>query len=177
MDTKKKFDLLALQLQATVDFLKWIGSCDSGGIRQMEVPYAGVALSPALSDLFALARDEVGWMLVMRADEGGWLAQLPLHSAYLGYGDGLLLVTESFEVLEQVVPQVAIEIFMPKLELGQLLATQTLLGFGLDVTPAHEGDPAPAVARVNKVIPLYTKARYETQRRETVTGTARLFQR
>ncbi|HEY0819548.1 MAG TPA: hypothetical protein VGD46_12265, partial [Rhizobacter sp.] len=92
MDTKKTLDSRSDDLVAVVDFLKWLNSCDESGIQQMEQPFPGVRLLPTLSDLFALAQDEAGWMLTMHADEAPWLAHLPLHSAYLGFGDGLTLL-------------------------------------------------------------------------------------
>ncbi|HEY0820325.1 MAG TPA: hypothetical protein VGD46_16185 [Rhizobacter sp.] len=159
---------------AVVDFLKWLNSCDESGIQQMEQPFPGVRLLPTLSDLFALAQDEAGWMLTMHADEAPWLAHLPLHSAYLGFGDGLTLLTQPVELLGETLPQTAIEIFVPELALLDLLASQRLLGFG----HGRGEREAMVVTRVNRVIPLYTKARYEEARRTAVTPSAtRMFAR
>jgi hypothetical protein len=176
MDTKKTLISRARELLAIVDFAKWIDSCDASGAKQMEYPFSGVALDASLSDLFALAHDNVGWMLAMHAKEGQWLAHLPLHSAYLGFGEGLVLVTDAFTMLEEEVPAIAVQIFVPKVSLVELLGAQTLLGFGLGTDVP--GEAAPAVQRVNRLVPLYTPERYEAERRVTTPVTSRrLFAR
>ncbi|WP_454727718.1 MULTISPECIES: hypothetical protein [Cupriavidus] len=176
MDTKKTLNLCSHELLAVVDFVKWIDACDSSAAKQMEHPFAGVALAATHSELFALVRDEIGWMLAMHPQEGPWLTHLPWHSAYMGFGEGLVLLTEPFELMDETVPQIALQVFVPEVALVELLNAQTLLGFG-HATPTPAADDY-HVTRVNRLIPLFTKARYEAERRTAVPATAqRLFAR
>jgi len=165
-------DLRANRIVALVDFLKWTASLDSAWVHQIEFPYTGIRLSPVLSDLFGLAKDEAGWMLVMRREEAPWLAHIPLHSAYAGFGGGLVLILDQFEVLDVPVGRLAIDIFIPDLELRRQLAEQTLLGVGL-----VNGDGVQQVSRVNSIVPLYTKDRYDIARRAATRNDGSLFER
>lgn len=162
MEDKKDFSFLAKQLVAVVDFIKWTSSFSADAIRQMETPVSGIRLSPALSSLFALAKDELGWMLTMHENEGSWLADLPLAEAYVGFDDGLILVTEPLTIFDQPFEQLGVQLFIPHAYLREELATNRLLGFGL--MHAATGK----VERVNRMIPLYNPTTYETKRRQHV---------
>lgn len=158
MEEKKKFKLSSEQLISFVDFLKWTSSFSGDLIRQMESPLPGVAFAPALSDLFALAKDDVGWMLVMHEKEGHWLANLPVAHAFVGYGQGLVLATEEVTLLEQPFLPVGIDCFIPHQYLVDELKLHNLIGFGLMREASN------TVERVNRVVTLYTPERYDAAR-------------
>lgn len=170
MKDKKDFNFLAKQLTALVDFIKWTSSFSSGTVEQMEIPVTGIRLAPATNDLFGLAMDEQGWMLVMHEQESSWLADLPFSEAYVGFSDGLILVTQEVTIFEQPFPQLGIEIFVPEPFLRDELMKNKLLGFSLIRKATGQ------LERVNKIIPLYNPATYDEVRRATAhKGTRGLF--
>lgn len=167
MTDKKDFNFLAKQLTALVDFIKWTSSFSSGTVEQMEVPVTGIRLAPATTHLFGLAMDDHGWMLVMHEQESSWLADLPFSEAYVGFGDGLILVTEEVTIFEQPFPQLGIDIFVPELFMREELMKKNLLGFGLIRKATGQAE------RVNKIVPLYNPDTYEEARRVKVRKGAR----
>lgn len=169
---KKDFNLASKRLVAAVDFIKWTSTFGEGAIRQMETPVSGVRFAPGLSRLFGIAADESGLMLVMQATEGAWLAHLPIECAFIGYGDELLVVTESFQLFDVPFERVGLGIFIPSPEMRRDIESQTLLGFGL----LHGNEPeGTRVERVNKIVPLLTPERYEEQRTAKRQDSGRLF--
>jgi hypothetical protein len=157
MHDKKDFNLLARQLMAFVDLAKWAASFGTDSIEQMITPVKGIRLSPELSKHFGVAEDEVGWMLLAHEREGKWLADLPVSSAFLDYTDGIVLLTDQVSVFDTPFESMGIDLFVPSVGLRQSLRTHQLLGFGLV-------DDAGKVTRVNRIVPMYTKERYEAQR-------------
>lgn len=164
MEEKKDFNLLASKLVALVDFIKWTSSFPVGVIQQMEVPLTGIRVSPMATHLFGLARDEIGWMLAMHEREGEWLANLPVESAYIGFDDSLIIVTEPVTMFDEPFPAVGVKVFIPQIALRSELAKHALLGFG--ILREATGD----VERVNRLVPLYNPASYE-QAKIAPTGT------
>lgn len=157
---KKDFILSSRRLVAIVDFLKWTSTFGEGAIQQMEAPVSGVRLSTGLSRLFGVGRDDAGPMLVMHEKEGTWLEHLPIASAFIGFDDELLVVTEQFQLVDVPFPRVGLSVVVPTPELRAELAAERLLGFGL---LRGEGGTA-HVERVNKIVPLLTPERYEQQK-------------
>lgn len=168
---KKDFNIASRRLISLVDFIKWTSTFGEGAIQQMETPVSGVRLSPALSRLFGIASDDSGWMLTMREEEGGWLRDLPVACAFVGFSDELLIVTEEFNLLDTPFPRVGVGVFVPDPQFRAAIAEQSLLGFGLI---RCEGE-AVTVQRVNKIVPLYTPERYESARIENVGKLRSLF--
>lgn len=139
-----------------VDFIKWTSSFGEDAIKQMEAPLRGVRLMPSLSPLFGIAFDDMQPMIAMHADEAPWLAHLPMQMALTGYGDALILVTEEFSIFDQAFPSIGIEIYIP-FQHREALASAPLLGFG----HVHAGTVQP----VNRIVPVYSRQRYESERR------------
>lgn len=158
MENKKNFKLLANQLIGLVDFIKWTSSFGTGAIMQMETPLSGITLSPQLVDLFALARDDIGWMLVMHEREGTWLKNLPIDKIFVGYSDGIIVVTDAVNIFDQPFDPIGIDIFIPHIHLRTEIAESLLMGFGL------LREESQVVERVNRLVPVYTKGRYEAER-------------
>jgi hypothetical protein len=148
MGTENNFVFTSLRLIAYVDFLKWTSTLGDGAIRGIETPMRGVQISPALTELFGFARDELGLMFVMDAREAPWLEHLPLACAIHGYDDAssLLLVTQRLSVSDIEVPPLAIEIHVPLARHADLNG-QTLLGLCL----VRDGKPV----RVGRLVPLF----------------------
>ncbi|MCA8198535.1 hypothetical protein [Burkholderia vietnamiensis] len=158
MESQKDFVFLSKRIIACVDFLKWTSTFGEGTIGQVEEPMRGMQISPAMSDLFGFARDEVGLMLAMDASEAPWLEDLPVSAAIHGYDrrPNLLLVTEATPVMDLELPQMGIEIYVP-LSRQPALETESLLGFCL----VRNGAPE----RVGRIVPLHTPESWASQRR------------
>jgi hypothetical protein len=162
MRTENNFLFTSRQIIASVDFLKWTSTFGEGSIRQIETPVRGVQFSPALTDLFGFARDDLGLMLAMDAREGAWLEHLPVAAALHGY-DGrssLLLMTGETEVMDMTLPPTGIEIYVP-LQREKELTGETLLGFCL----VQKGTPK----RVGRMVRLYTPATWEDHRAQSAS--------
>ena len=115
---------------------------------------SGVRLRPLISDLFAFARDDIGWMLVMDEREAPWMTALPFEALFLGYNDGIIVATKSVSINTEIIETVSIDLFVPRLELLGALASESLFGFGLRRTQG-------AVERVNRLIPIYHKDSFD----------------
>lgn len=167
MENKKNFKLLSLQLVSIVDFIKWTSSFSDGALEQMEAPMSGVRLKPALNSLFAFAKDDLGWMLTMHEKEGAWLAHLPVSAVFTGYNDGVIVTIAQVAIFGEIFEPTALDIFVPNAALLEQLQGESLFGFGL---LRESGE----VERVNRMVPLYTRAQYEAQaigrKKETSQG-------
>jgi len=163
---QKTFVFLSKRLIAIVDFIKWTSTFGEDSIKQIEAPLRGVRLSATLSDLFGFARDEAGLMLVMQAGEAPWLDSLPISAALVGYGNGLILVTEAIDAIDQTIPQIGIEIFVP-FEHRKALQNESFLGFCL----IRNGHPE----RAGRIVPIHTPEWFSGQARETGPTSASLF--
>lgn len=153
---KNKYKFQSQQLVSIVDFVKWTTTLGDSALSQMETPITGFSLSPGISRLFALGKDQSGWCLTMDSSEGGWLTDLPLTAALIGFDDQLILVTEPVKFFEAIeISPLGIGIFIPHLHLRELLMRESngLLGFALTSANGPE--------RVNKIIPLYTPETYK----------------
>ncbi|TKC90144.1 hypothetical protein FAZ69_08320 [Trinickia terrae] len=157
MENKQNFVFESNRLIACVDFLKWTSTLGDAGIRAIETPMRGVQISPAHTDLFGFARDDLGLMLAMDAREAPWLEHLPIAAALHGYDDrsSLLLMTEGLTVMDTLIPQIAIEIHVPLARCGDL-ARETLLGFCL----VRQGKPV----RVGRIVPLHIPETWQQRR-------------
>lgn len=158
MQTKKDFNLISKQVVSIVDFIKWTSSFSTGAICQMDTPVGGVKLTAQLNDLFALARDDIGWMLVLHEREGHWFSQFPFAEAFVGYNEGIILATCAVTALEQTYEPFGIDVFIPDLDLRNRIEAASLIGFGLF------REPTQLVERVNNLIPVYTREAYEIRR-------------
>jgi hypothetical protein len=146
---KNDFVFTSRRLIACVDFLKWTSTLGEEGIRAIDTPMRGVQISPAHTELFGFARDDLGLMLAMDVREAPWLEHLAIASALHGY-DGrssLLLMTEEALVTDITIPQIAIEIHVPLARYADLIR-ETLLGFCL----LRQGKPE----RVGRLVPLHS---------------------
>lgn len=154
MGTKNDFVFVSRQLIAYVDFLKWTSTLGEEGIRPIETPMRGVQISPAHTELFGFARDELGVMLAMDAREAPWLEHLAIASALHGYDDrsSLLLMTEEAVIMDTAIPQIAIEIHVPLARHAEI-AHEKLLGFCL----LYQDKPA----RVGRIVPLHTPGTWQ----------------
>lgn len=158
MKTKTDFYLIANKIISIVDFIKWTSSFGTGAIRQMDTPIAGVKLTAQLNDLFALAHDDIGWMLVLHEREGKWLSQFPFAEAFVGYNEGIILTTCAVTALEQTYEPFGIDVFIPHFDLRNKIEAAPLLGFGLF------RESTQLIERVNNLIPVYTREAYEIRR-------------
>lgn len=154
MENKKNFKLLSEQLVAYVDFLKWTSSFGTGALEQVESPLSGVRLKPLVADLFGFARDNIGWMITMDEREAPWLEHLPFEAMFLGYNDGIVIVTKATTINAEQIAPVSLDLFVPKHELLDALKTETLFGFALQRKTG-------AIERVNRIIPIYRKDSFD----------------
>jgi hypothetical protein len=169
MNQKKDFKSLANKLISVVDFVKWTSSFGLDSLQQMEIPAHGVRLTACTSELFALTRDDIGWMLTMTESEGRWLENLPLEEAFIGYGQELILITKPIDVFEQTCEPIAIGIFVPAEALRTELQNSSLLGFALC-------DAQGNARRVNRLIPISTPEQHEAKRlRPNSSAVTKLF--
>jgi len=157
----------ATTLIACVDFIKWTSSFGDGLFSQEDFPLPAIALAPSLSNLFGLAKDEAGTMLVMPGAEATWLENLPIESAYIGFNDSLILACAQTVLLDTKLPKFALSIFIPKKSQRQELSELVLLGFGIS-------DQDGQVRRVNKIVPLLSPGRYAKLQMEKPRTTTRL---
>jgi len=167
MEDKIKFKLLSKKLVSLVDFIKWTSSFSRGTIHQMETPISGIRLDPTMLSLFALAKDEIGWMFVMHEDEAPWLENLPLSMAFIGFSDGIILVTDSITLFDQPFEPFGIDVLIPQPFLRDELRSQNLLGFGLKRKETNQ------VERINRVVPLYNPESYELLRTAAISQQTR----
>ncbi|MEX3555979.1 MAG: hypothetical protein VB131_05105 [Burkholderia gladioli] len=161
MKAENKSVFVSDQIIATVDFIKWTSTFGEDAIKQMETPVSGVRLTSALLHLFGLVRGEHFPMLAMHEAEAPWLAHLPIQMALVGYGDGVILVTAEHTVFEQSFPSIGVDIFVPH-EYRNEFAAARMMGF----CHATRSGPTP----INKAIPVYTRERYERERRTLPRG-------
>jgi len=169
MNQKKDFNFLANELIAVVDFVKWSSSFGLDSLQQMEVPARGVRLTSCTSELFALARDNIGWMLAMPEAEGRWLEHLPFEEAFIGYGQELILITKPVDAFEQCCEPIAIGIFISAEMLRAELQGSSLLGFALC-------DAEGNARRVNRLIPISTPEQHETKKLKPIASSvSKLF--
>jgi hypothetical protein len=149
MGTEKDFVFASRELIANVDFLKWTSTLGEEGIRAIETPMRGIRISPAYTELFGFARDELGVMLAMDAREAPWLEHLSIAAALHGYDDrsSLLLMTKETVIMDTAIPPIAIEIHVP-LARQDDIAHEKLLGFCL----LRHDQPT----RVGRIVPLHT---------------------
>jgi hypothetical protein len=162
---KNDFVFISRRLIATVDFLKWTSTLGEEGIRAIDSPMRGVQISPAYTELFAFARDDLGLMLAMDAREAPWLEHLAITSALHGYdgSSSLLLMTEEVVMADMVaaddvsIPQIAIEVHVPLARYADL-TRESLLGFCL----LRQGKPE----RVGRLVPLHSPESWEKHQSE-----------
>ncbi|WP_334043697.1 hypothetical protein [Burkholderia ambifaria] len=161
MEAEKRSVFISDRIIATVDFIKWTSTFGEDAIKQMETPVSGVRLTSALLHLFGMVRGEHFPMLTMQESEAPWLAHLPMQMALVGYGDGVILVTAEHTIFEQPFPSIGVDIFIPH-EYRNEFAAARMMGF-CHVT---QSGPTP----INKAIPVYTRERYERERRTLPRG-------
>ncbi|CAJ6618166.1 Uncharacterised protein [Burkholderia pseudomallei] len=156
MESEKRSIFVSDRIIATVDFIKWTSTFGEDAIKQMETPVSGVRLTSGLLHLFGMVRGEHFPMLAMHETEAPWLAHLPIQMALVGYGDGVILVTAEHTVFEQTFPSIGVDIFVPH-EHRNEFETARMMGF------CHATKSG--LFAVNKAIPVYTRERYERERR------------
>ncbi|KVV07306.1 hypothetical protein [Burkholderia ubonensis] len=161
MEAKNKSVFVSDRIIATVDFIKWTSTFGEDAIKQMETPVSGVRLTAALLHLFGMVRGEHFPMLAMHETEAPWLAHLPIQMALAGYGDGIILVTESHTVFDQPFPSIGIDIFVPHEYRNDFTRTRMM-----GLCHVNHSGPSP----VNKTFPVYTRERYERERRTLPRG-------
>ncbi|CAE6793614.1 hypothetical protein R70006_04965 [Paraburkholderia domus] len=144
-----------------VDFIKWTSTFGEDAIKQMETPLTGVRLTASMLPLFGVAIDDMKPMLAMHENEAPWLAHLPIQMALIGYGDGVILVTDAFTLFETSFPAIGIEVFVPY-EHRETFEQTRLMGL------CHVS--ARGVKPVNRIFPVFTPERYELERRAIKTG-------
>ena len=164
MRTEKKSVFESNRILSLVDFIKWTSTFGQDALKQTEVPMRGVRLTAAMWPLFGVAVDDNHPMLAMHQDEAPWLVHLPIQMALIGYGDGLILVTDAFTLFDQDFPGIGIDLYLPY-EHRDKFAQATLLGF------CHVSDRG--IKPINRVVQMFTPERYANERR--VVKEASLF--
>lgn len=155
MDEKNICISIADRLLSVVDLIKWTSTFGADMIEQMELPVSGLRVSPALSSLFGMVLGGPYPMIAMHPGEASWLRHLPMDFALMGYGQGLILVTEGFAVFDQAFPPIGISVHVP-LRLHADLQQARMIGFAF---VANGG-----VETVNRLVPVYTPERYREER-------------
>jgi hypothetical protein len=161
MEAKNKSVSLSERILAVVDFVKWTSTFGEDSIKQMETPLRGVRLTAAMLPLFGLVTTDIQPMLAMHENEAPWLAHLPIQMALIGFGDGLILVTESFTLFEVSFPAIGIEVFVPH-ERRAAFEAATLLGL------CHK--TSRGLRPINRIVPVFNPERYDRERRASGKG-------
>jgi hypothetical protein len=142
-------DQIAEQLLAVNDLGFWLAGLNDGVDFSMQrFPIPGALLSTALSDMFALAKDNAGIMLVAPDSECRWLAALPIDRVMTHAQSGRLIIVT---LPSEPIPRTNLPAMSLQLELApsvrDQLAGSVSIGFGLFLDDVK-------LERVNRIVEL-----------------------
>jgi hypothetical protein len=137
----------AQKIIGITQLMRFIQTLPTSHYATVKTPVVGALLSHEIAEMFALAHDDMGFMLAMPAFKPNWAANIPVESLTLDENNLVLsILTEQFEQApHQVMPAVVVQFKVHHLIIDDLKDAMTI-GFAV----IENG----SITRTNKIFPL-----------------------